>query len=419
MKKTLIALAVLGAAAGVAHAQSNVTIYGVVDTGYIKETGRDVRMGENINNRIGFRGSEDLGNGLKATFELEKRFDLYDGSIANTNQAQYKGSKSSNASGKDWDGAANIGLASNTWGRIRFGRVNELTTETIRKFDPFYQYGVGSMIMSTQRSARIDNTARYDSPKWAGFSFGLSYSLGGDTKDDWVGDHVADGVVGRDFNWFTREWENKEGKIDNDGYGINLSYDNYGFLATANWSRLADSNDSSVWNIGIGYKFGPARVTLVYEKTKDKGFKNGRSTWSDRGIPNVNPFDGDWGNAWGNLKSEQEVWLLGLEWDIGPGQLDASVQYGSLDDVKHLNGTRVTWTTPNPFNAVTGVDTHEFKDRDILKYAIGYTYNLSKRTSAYAQVSYTDYDEKDAGRFYTGMDRDSVTAIQVGMTHKF
>ena len=56
MKKTLIALAVLGAAAGVAHAQSNVTIYGVVDTGFIKKSGQDVEMGENVNNRLGFRG---------------------------------------------------------------------------------------------------------------------------------------------------------------------------------------------------------------------------------------------------------------------------------------------------------------------------------------------------------------------------
>ena len=371
MKKTLIALAVLGAAAGVAHAQSNVTIYGVVDTGYVKETGHDVRMGENINNRIGFRGAEDLGGGLKATFELEKRFDLYDGTNGNTNTAQYKGKK--NNGNKDWDGAANIGLAGD-WGRVRFGRVNELTTETIRKFDPFYQYGVGSMIMSTQRSARIDNTARYDSPKWAGFSFGLSYSLGENTKE-------GGAMYKKDY--------------DNDGYAVNLSYDNGPFLATANWSRLADSDDSSVWNVGVGYKFGPARVTLAYEKTKDEGWKGaGKHSW-EVGALNT------------PLKSEQEVWLLGLEWDIGPGQFDASVQYGQLDDVKGLNGGKVTY------------DGKEFKDRDILKYAIGYTYNLSKRTSAYAQVSYTDYDDKDAGMFYTGMDRDSVTAFQIGMTHKF
>ena len=79
MKKTLIALAVMGAVAGVAHAQSNVTIYGVVDTGLIKESGSDIRMGGNVDSRIGFRGVEDLGSGMKATFELERRFNLNDG----------------------------------------------------------------------------------------------------------------------------------------------------------------------------------------------------------------------------------------------------------------------------------------------------------------------------------------------------
>lgn len=367
MKKTLIALAVLGAAAGVAHAQSNVTIYGVVDTGYIKETGRDVRMGENVNNRIGFRGSEDLGGGLKATFELEKRFDLYDGTAGNTNTASYKGRKSQG--GKDWDGAANLGLAGN-WGRVRFGRVNELTTETIRKFDPFYQYGVGSMLLSSQRNARIDNTARYDSPKWSGFSFGLSYSLGENTN------------TGQD--WY-RTGPNGTG-WDNDGYGINLSYDNGPFMATANYSRVADSNDSDVWNVGLAYKFGPARISLLYESTDDEGYRggNGFAINSTTGLATYPE----------TTKVDTDLWLLGLEWDIGPGQLDASVQWMDYDPAVG-------------------------KDGDIWKYAIGYTYNLSKRTAAYAQVAYTDYDHEDIGRDRMGLSRESMTSFQIGMTHKF
>ena len=70
MKKTLIALAILGITGSMAHAQSNVTIYGIVDTGLIKETGTDVRMGSNVESRLGsgcrrpgFRNESDFRAG--------------------------------------------------------------------------------------------------------------------------------------------------------------------------------------------------------------------------------------------------------------------------------------------------------------------------------------------------------------------
>lgn len=93
MKRNLLALALLASLAGTAFAQSNVTIYGIVDNGFIKETGSDITMGQNVLNRIGFKGSEDLGRGYKATFQLEKRFTLNDGA----------------PTGVEWDGAANVG----------------------------------------------------------------------------------------------------------------------------------------------------------------------------------------------------------------------------------------------------------------------------------------------------------------------
>ncbi len=386
MKKTLIALAVLGAAAGVAHAQSNVTIYGVVDTGYIKESGSDLRMGDNIDSRIGFKGAEDLGGGLKAIFQLEKRFNVNDG----TNNS---------AANKDWEGAANVGLVSADWGKIRFGRVNELSTETIRKFDPFYQYGVGSMITSTQRSEHIDNTVRYDSPKWEGVSVGLSYSLGRDTKDGGIND-ITD-----------KPWYKSDGKsIDNDGYAINLSYDNGPWMATANWSRLADSADSDVWNLGVSYKFGDARVMLSYEKTTDEGYHGGDGTrWSSSALK-TSKFAGTHnylGTEFTPLKSEQESWLLGLEWDIGPGQFDASVQRVSLDDVRQVSdGARALYDGKK-------------MEGDLMQYAVGYTYNLSKRTSVYGQVAYIDWDTEGVGYFYSGDERESTTQVQIGITHKF
>ena len=356
MKKTLIALAVLGAAAGVAHAQSNVTIYGIVDTGFIKESGSDWKMGENVNNRIGFRGVEDLGSGQAATFELERRFNLNDGTLKG-----YKGAENGNKS-TDWDGAANVGLKGSNWGAVRLGRVNELTTETIRKMDPFYQYGVAGMIESTQRSARISNTIRYDSLNWSGFHFGATYSLGGNVNNDSISSDMK---------------PVKAAGADNDGYALSLGYDNGPLALVGNWSRVADSNKSYTWNLGAAYKFGPARVSLAYENTKDKGWFLGEK--SDNG------------------PSKQQNWLLGLEWTLGQGRLNASVQWDKVKDVSGWNGD----------------------DKKLWKYALGYTYNLSKRTSIYGNVAYTDFDDKDMGAFYGYSDRDSVTGVQVGITHKF
>ena len=380
MKKTLIALAVLGAAAGVAHAQSNVTIYGIVDTGFIKKSGHDVEMGENVNNRLGFRGVEDLGSGVKATFELERRFDLNNGVEKGYTKPGY-------------DGAANVGLKSDTWGAVRLGRVNELTTETIRKFDPFYQYGVGAMLEGSQRSPRISNTIRYDSPNWSGFHFGASYSLGGNTDSDSINGSTA-------ANGTSPMRDVKDAGADNDGYGIMLGYDNGPIALVGNWSRLADSKKSSVWNLGAAYRFGDAKVELLYQQTKDKGWAVGdRSNWNDAASDFrtwMATRDAATQAEWADIDEiKEKQWLLGLEWKLGPGRLNASAQWMEVE--------------------VGGGDV---SDKDIYKYAIGYTYDLSKRTAIYGNVAYTDYDDEEVARLYGDTD-DGTYGVQVGITHKF
>ncbi len=377
MKKSLIALAVLGATAGVAYAQSNVTIYGIIDTGFIKKSGHDVEMGENVNNRLGFRGVEDLGNGQKATFEVEERFNLYDG----TNKGA---GKAYNGKDRTFDGLANVGLKGG-WGGVKLGRVNELTTETIRKFDPFYQYGVGSMMYGSQRVRGIDNTIRYDSPNWAGFNFGLSYSLGQNTDKRSAG---SGGLMEEKLN-------NGHG-VDNDGYGVMLQYDNGALALAANWSRLADSDRSSVWNVAAAYRFGDVKIEALYQQTKDKGWAQGsKSAWKSASI-------GEYGSkvttAYANVNDikEQQA-LLGLEWKLGPGRLNASAQWLQVQ----ANG-----------------GTEHISDADIYKYAIGYTYDLSKRTAIYGNVAYTDYDNKEVAAVYGDAD-DGVWGVQIGITHKF
>src|SRR5574343_1189893 len=85
MQKKIIALAVAGLASTAAFAQTNVTIYGSVDAGYTHRwdaehrgtgvhTRSSIDTGGSAGNRLGFKGVEDLGNGLKAVFLLEQGF---------------------------------------------------------------------------------------------------------------------------------------------------------------------------------------------------------------------------------------------------------------------------------------------------------------------------------------------------------
>ena len=379
MKKTLIALAVTAAASSAAFAQSNVTIYGIVDTGYVKKTGFDAQMDENLNNRIGFKAVEDLGGGLKATMNLEKRFHLNDG----TNNASKHD--------RDWEGAANVGIKSDCWGSVILGRVAEIPTEAIRRFDPFDQQGVGAMIASTQRSEAIDNTIRFDSPSWNGLTGHASYSLGKNMNSK---SREKDGVL--------VDTKNHSNGYDNDGYALGLDYNYGGWDFTANYSVLADSNRSSVWNAGASYSWDTVKVSLLYQMTRDKGAKNGEySDWAKVSTYRNGIFDGT--GSITNLKEDgvgndivQKQWLAGVEWKVGPGQLNASFQYIDAE----MNGGMNLGST------------------DIYKYAVGYTYNLSKRTSLYGIASYTDYDDSTAANIY-GDVHDSTTAVQVGVTHKF
>ena len=115
MKKSLIALAVL-AASGAAMAQSSVTLYGVVDAGVTYINGKDnwsgVTSGNNLTSRLGFRGTEDLGGGLKANFVLEGGFNL-DAGDGNSSGAA--------GTGFEFKRQSTVGLAGN-FGEVRLGR---------------------------------------------------------------------------------------------------------------------------------------------------------------------------------------------------------------------------------------------------------------------------------------------------------
>ena len=119
--------------------------------------------------RWGLRGSEDLGDGLRAVFQLESGFDSGNG----------KWGQSSRLFGRQ----ATIGLASDSWGQLDFGRQTNIASKYFGSIDPFGA-GFGQANIGTAFSAantqRYDNMVMYQTPSFSGFQFGLGYSFNAD-----------------------------------------------------------------------------------------------------------------------------------------------------------------------------------------------------------------------------------------------
>jgi predicted porin len=126
MKKSLLALAVLGAFAGAASAQSSVTMYGRVDLSVAKNMGSDAKGIQNgSGSRLGMRGVEDLGGGLQAFFNIEHRFNADTGESQNFNVCKTGQSGLDCRSNRFWGARSLVGLQGG-FGKVSIGR--EYTT---------------------------------------------------------------------------------------------------------------------------------------------------------------------------------------------------------------------------------------------------------------------------------------------------
>jgi predicted porin len=134
MKKKLLALAVLGAVAGIAQAQTNVTIYGSIDSGLRRQTNVNAAgdsvltmgTGTYYSNRFGFKGVEDLGGGMNARFALETGFSSKTGALDVANTL--------------FNRTASVGIGG-SWGVVDFGRQYTVGFRTGSLIDPFnYKY---------------------------------------------------------------------------------------------------------------------------------------------------------------------------------------------------------------------------------------------------------------------------------------
>lgn len=246
MKKSLIALAVM-AFAGAASAQSSVTLFGIVDAaithgsagnGGSSWTGM-TNSGYN-SSRLGFRGTEDLGGGMSASFWLE-------GQLTNDN---------GNAAGFNFQRRSTVSLAGN-WGEVRLGRDYTPSFWNYTIFDPFGTNGVGTNVMLSGAGAFTAGSAGGANIVRANNDIGyfLPANLGG--------------FYGQVNYWFGEQAQNNAPtEKDGNGYGLRLGYATGPFNVALSYATTKDATigDYSTWNLGGQWDFGIARVMAQYQR---------------------------------------------------------------------------------------------------------------------------------------------------------
>ena len=178
MKKSLLALAVLTAVTGAASAQSSVTLYGKVDLGLVLDAGgpngKSVRISSGVTggSRIGFKGVEDLGGGMKAAFQLETGYCADSAAGAPnfcTGSNQFMGRQAH-------------GDLTGSFGAISAGRQYSLGFNNLSTIDPFGTGFSGQVNNIVDPSGiRLNNSATYSTPNLGGFTASAEVAFGEQT----------------------------------------------------------------------------------------------------------------------------------------------------------------------------------------------------------------------------------------------
>lgn len=353
MKKTFVAIATLTAAAG-AYAQSNVTLFGVLDASVArisassKVTG--LATGDNTSSRLGFRGTEDLGGGVAAGFWLEGGVNVDSGS-GSTNGAF------------GFERRSTISLISKSLGEVRLGRDKVPAYLNIETFDPFSDIGIGGLGASNLISGtavgtpggsapkRASNAVQYILPATLGGFYGQAMYAFGETSSAAVNDKQG--------NAYSLRGGYQAGAIN-----LALGYAEVrGGAAT-----VSGGVDYESTTVGASYNFGIVKPMVQFVSEKGAGQK-------------------------------REVYELGATAPIGAGELRAAIS---------------TFRNKNVDNA------------DSNKFAVGYGYNLSKRTQVYATVARVNNDGLAArGLAQSGLTSPTiaagrnVTGYEIGVRHSF
>ncbi|MGY4830757.1 porin [Sphaerotilaceae bacterium SBD11-9] len=373
MKKSLLALAVLGAFAGTASAQSSVTIYGIVDSAVRMTTNAGATAankdesitalvpGGMSQSRLGFNINEDLGGGLRAIANMEHRF------------ASDTGVQGSLPSANDFWRQSWVGLQSSSFGRITMGRQYNVLfdaytgTYSSFKYSPYIEAFKPEIGLSL--GARNDNAIKY-AITVGGFTGEALYAFG-------EGAATAPGGNGK-------------------SYGGMLKYAFGPFAVAGAYQELEDGPATQktvkAYTIGGAFTSGPLYVNLSWGRNDfEAGFSTAlNSALLTGAITQSVAIQGGASSA----ADKRDILMTGLTYQVTPG-LNLGGQYWRIEQ--------------------DGLAANGAADGKADAFAFVADYAFSKRTDAYFEVDYTKLGDK---LMYTNTATDR-TGIMVGLRHRF
>ena len=377
MKKIIaVAIAALPMAA-----MADVQIYGQLEASV--EAGNTFGYGDVFNtntrvddtgSKIGFKGTEDLGNGLKAIWQVESYLSI-DGTDLNGD------TRANKFAGRD----SFVGLQGD-WGKVRLGRLSTYQNDSMERFDPWtYGKGVNGMSYTSANTmdGRINNAVRYDTPNLNGFKAAVLYGTDEVRAVDANGDRRNSSV-----------------------WNLGASYDYAGYFVSAGYTHQGDANQAgdksaNYWRLEGGYEANNLLVALAYGQSKtfaNSAFGSGLIAPAGYGFESI-PV-GSVGAVGANDAMKAKELALTVAYTIG--NFTPRFSYARVFDIRVQN-------------YATGT-TNDYANNSIDQFVLGVDYALSKRTMAYASYGYVNHDATFKAANET---ESSENTFALGLVHKF
>jgi GBP family porin len=264
MKKTLLLVSLSGAFATVAHAQSSVTLYGLIDAGItytnnVKGHSNWQETSGAVNSsRWGLHGAEDLGGGLKAIFTLENGFSTNNGTLGQ--------------GGREFGRQAFVGLDSDRFGKVTLGRQYDMMVDYVEPLALSGQQYGGTYVThpfdndNLDNTFRLNNSVKYESPSYAGLKFAVLYAFS-NTAGQFTNNRAYSAGVTYKYRDLTlaAAYLQLNNNLSGTTSAAALSSVNSAGAVSGDNTLLAGRQQT--WGAGANYAFGPAVIGFVYSQT--------------------------------------------------------------------------------------------------------------------------------------------------------